>query len=544
MLSGASNMLMLTGPLFMMQIYDRVLASRSIPTLVALSVLVIALYAFLGIIEVVRARILARIGHRLEEQLGDTTFEAVLTLPLVGASSGKASQPMRDLDQLRQFMAGQGPIAICDMPWLPIYLTIIFLFHSYLGWLASAGAAALFVVTITSEIALRKPTRELSSIQIARGQMIEAGTRNAEALRAMGMTDNYAQRWRATNEAYLGGQARAADTVAGFAAVTKVMRLALQSAILGLGAWLAIFQEISPGAMIAASILTSRALAPIELAVGQWKGFVSARQSYGNLARLLAEPELPPQPMELPAPKQRLQVDQLAVGAPGSMLLIVQGVSFDLAAGEGLGIIGPSGSGKSTLLRGLTGIWPPRNGSVRLDGAELGQWSSSQLGKSIGYLPQGVELFDGTVASNISRFASGADPAWIVEAAQLADVHDLILSLPEGYDTEIGTGGEVLSAGQRQRVGLARALYGNPFLVVLDEPNANLDAEGEAALTRAISAMRKLGSVVIVVAHRPSALRALDRVLVLNGGRQVAFGPRDEVLRRATRQNSSTDKVA
>ncbi|MCA1492219.1 type I secretion system permease/ATPase [Ensifer sp. NBAIM29] len=533
-LSAVTNLLMLTGPLFMMQVYDRVLASRSVPTLVALSILAIGLYLFLGLLEVIRSRILTQIGQRLEEQLGGPTFDTVLKLPLRMSKKEAIAQPLRDLDQVRQFMSGQGPVAVCDMPWLPVYLAILFLFHAYLGWLAVAGALILIALTLASEVTLRQPMQRLAQIGASRSEFIEAGRRNAEALHAMGMSGAYAARWHQVNGDYIAEQRRTSDATSGFAATSKIFRLALQSAVLALGAWLAIYQLASPGAMIAASILTSRALAPIEQAVAQWRGFVNARQARRRLESVLDKFSEDRQPMPLPAPRQALDVAGLVVAAPGSNAAIVRDVSFNLAAGQGVGIIGPSGSGKSTLARALVGVWPPARGTIRLDGAELSQWEPEALGRSIGYLPQGVELFDGTIAENISRFAKDADPATIIEAAEQAGVHQLILSMPDGYDTRIGAAGAILSAGQRQRIGLARALYGKPFLLVLDEPNASLDAEGEAALTNAILAARNAGAIVVVIAHRPNALAAVDQVLVMAEGRAVAFGPRDEVLRKTT----------
>ncbi len=534
LLSGVSNVLMLTGPLFMLQIYDRVLASRSVPTLIALSVLVFVLYLFLGILEVVRARLLARIGMSLEDRLGPSTFGAVLDLPLKLPKSYNLSQPLRDLDQIRQFMSGLGPVAICDLPWLPIYLAILFLFDPVLGWLATAGAAILVVLAVTSELAMRAPLGEVSGLQARRSRLAEAGRLNADVLRAMGMAANYGARWQEANDRYVAAQRGVSDTTGGFSAATKVFRLALQSAVLAAGAWLAIKQVITPGVMIAASILTSRALSPIEQAIGQWRGFLTARQSRSRLEALLEKLSDDKELLPLPAPEKMLVVSGLAVTAPGNTDPLVQNVAFRLSAGQGLGIIGPSGSGKSTLARALVGIWPPMRGAIRLDGAELDQWAPEALGPHVGYLPQDVALFDGTVAENISRFAADADPNTIIKAAQMAAVAEMILSLPDGYNTNVGTNGVALSAGQRQRIGLARALYGDPFLIVLDEPNANLDSDGEAALAKALSAARETGAIVVVITHRRNVLASVDTVLVLGNGRQVAFGPRDEVLQKTT----------
>ncbi|WP_236775683.1 type I secretion system permease/ATPase [Agrobacterium tumefaciens] len=534
LLSAFTNILMLTSPLYMMQIYDRVLASRSVPTLVALSVLAIALYVFLGVLELIRARILSRIGERIEEQLSGPTFDAVMLLPLKMSKRDVVSQPVRDLEQMRQFMSGPGPVAICDMPWLPIYVGVLFLFHAYLGWLAIAGAIVLIAMTLWSEAILRAPSKRMALLASTRADFIESGRRNAEALHAMGMKNAYARDWGYTNGAYIDEQRRVSDAIASFSTFSKIFRLALQSAVLALGAWLAIKQLASPGAMIAASIITSKALAPIEQAIGQWRGFVNFRQAKTRLTQLFEKIGADREKMSLPAPAKMLSTSNLAVAAPGNRAPTVRDVSFSLLAGQGLGIIGPSGSGKSTLVRALVGIWPAARGTVKLDGAELDQWHPEALGPSIGYLPQGVELFDGTIAENISRFSSAADPSNIIEAAKLADVHNLILSMPEGYDTRIGNSGAVLSSGQRQRIGLARALFGKPFLIVLDEPNASLDAEGEVALTNAIAMARQRGAIVVIVAHRPNALSAVDHVLVLTQGAMVGFGPRDEVLRKTT----------
>ena len=532
--SGVTNLLMLTGPLFMLQIYDRVLSSRSIPTLLALTALVAGLYLFLGVLEIIRARVLTRIGQRIDRELSGPAFDAGLNLPLKTRNSEAAAHPMRDLDLIRQFMSGQGPVAICDLPWLPIYLAIIFFFHPYLGWLGTAGAAILIVITVVNEYTLRKPVERLAAMTRARNAFAEAGRRNAEVLRAMGMAPRYRERFAQNDQAYQAVQGRVGDMTGGFSAGTKVFRLALQSAVLALGAWLAIMQAITPGVMIAASILTARALAPIEAAIGQWRHFLACRQARRRLGDMLghgldASPE-----MQLPRPKTRLDVESLAIAAPGDRHALIQDLRFSLKAGDALGVIGPSGSGKSTLARALVGIWPAMRGSIRLDGATLEQWAPEELGPAIGYLPQGVELFDGTVAENIARFAAEADPQDVVAAAQRAGVHDLILQFSDGYDSRIGENGAILSAGQRQRIGLARALYGQPFLIVLDEPNANLDSEGEKALSEAIAAARADDAIVIVIAHRPSALANVDQVLVMQGGRQAAIGPRDEVLRRTT----------
>jgi ATP-binding cassette subfamily C protein PrsD len=533
-LSCVTNLLMLTGPLFMMQIYDRVLASRSVPTLVVLSILVIGIYLLLGILEVIRSRILIRIGSSIDSTLSDAAVHTELRLPLKLSRMQAAPKPVRDLDTLRGFLSGPGPVAICDLPWLPIYLALIFLFHVYLGWLALAGAVVLAILTVCSEYILRKPSQHIAQLGVVRADMIEAGRRNTESLHAMGMAQAYTRQWQGLNDDFLHEHSRTADITSGFSATTKIFRLALQSAVLALAAWLAIHQEMSPGAMIAASILSSRALAPVEQAIAHWRVFLAARQARSRLHDVIGRLETAPVPMRLPSPERDLTVDGVCVAAPGTSQILVRDINLTLKAGDGLGIIGPSGSGKSTLARALVGVWPTLRGTIRLDGAELIQWTPENLGSSIGYLPQGVELFDGTIAENICRFIPETNPADIIAAAQAANIHHFILSLQQGYDTRIGMNGSVLSAGQRQRLGLARALFGKPFLVVLDEPNANLDAEGEAALTQAVLDARQTGAIVVIIAHRPNALAAVDHVLVMNSGAQAAFGPRDDILRKTT----------
>jgi ATP-binding cassette subfamily C protein len=457
----------------------------------------------------------------------------VVTLPLKGRTGSEGLQPLRDFDTVRSFLSGIGPTALFDLPWLPLYLGLCFILHPWLGVIALVGAIVLFGIALMTEIMSRRPLQEAVGHAGARQQQAEASRRNAEAIKAMGMAAPLARRWTAANDKYIMAHERAADASSGLGALSKVLRFLLQSLVLGTGAWLAILDMATPGVIIAASILTSRALAPIETAIAHWKAFLSARQSWRRLGELLTA--LPPEvePMALPAPEQSMSVESVVIGIPGSREVIVSNVSFTLQAGDGLGIIGPSASGKSTLVRALVGVWPVLRGAIRLDGATLDHWSPAAFGAAVGYMPQAIELFDGTVAENISRFADKADPTDVVAAAKAAGAHDMILRLPEGYDTRTGEGAGSLSAGQRQRVALARALYGNPFLVVLDEPNSNLDSEGEAALTEAIKGIRERGGIVIVVAHRPSALAALDQVLVMRGGTMQALGPKDEVLRKS-----------
>ncbi|WP_150287114.1 type I secretion system permease/ATPase [Rhabdaerophilum calidifontis] len=538
--SGLINLLALTGSLFMLQVYDRVLTSRSVPTLVALAVIAALLYAFQGILDIIRSRLLVRMGSRVDQILGARVYAVTLALPLRGGRSGDGLQPLRDLDTIRAFLAGQGPVAILDLPWMPVYLALVFALHPALGLLASAGALLLVALTIATEILSRGPARRSQGEAVRRQALAVAGQRNAEVLRAMGFGHRLAARWLGVNARHLAAQEQASDVTGGLSATSKVLRALLQSALLAAGAWLTIAGELSGGAMIASSIIASRALAPIELAIANWKSFLGGRESRKRLATLLAAVPDGPDPMPLPAPRRDLSVEGLSVAPPGATRPMVQNVSFQLQAGQGLGLIGPSAAGKSSLVRALVGAWPAMRGAVRLDGAALEQWDPAALGRHIGYLPQDIELFDGTVAENIARFDEATEPAAIIAAAQAAGLHETILHLPEGYSTRIGEGGSALSAGQRQRLGLARALYGDPFLVVLDEPNSNLDAEGEAALTRAIRGVRERGGILIVVAHRPSAIAAVDLVGIMAQGMLQAFGPKEEVLRKNVQQSGAT----
>ena len=531
-MSGLVNVLYLTGSFFMLEVYDRVIPSRSVPTLVGLMVLALVLYAFQGLLETLRARILARVGAALDEALSARVFDLVVRAPLKGATPGDGLLPLRDLDQIRAFLGGTGPSAFFDLPWMPIYLVICFLFHPLIGVAAVIGAVILALVTLITDRSTRAPAQAATGHGLRRNGLAESGRRNAEVLAALGMQARLGERWARANRDYMEAQQRVSDVAGGFGAGSKVFRMALQSGVLALGAWLVINNMATAGIIIASSILVSRALAPAELAIANWKGFVQARQSWARLSDLLGRIPAAGQPHALPAPSRSLAVEGVSVAPPGTPRLVVQDVTFALQAGQGLGVIGPSASGKSSLVRALVGVWPALRGKVRLDGAALDQWSSGDLGRHLGFLPQEVELFAGSVAENISRFEPEADPELVIAAAKAAGVHELILRLSEGYDTRIGEGGAGLSAGQRQRVGLARALYRDPFLVILDEPNANLDNEGENALTQAILGVRRRGGICVVVAHRPSALAAVDLVLMMADGRAQAFGPKDEVFKR------------
>ena len=530
--SGMSNLLMLSGALFMLEVYDRVLPSRSVPTLVALLILVAGLYAAQGVIDMIRSRILVRIGSSLDEAMSLRVYDAIVRLPLKIGAKGDGVQPIRDLDAVRGFLSGIGPIAFFDLPWMPVYLAICFLFHTYIGLTALFGALILITLAVVTEVRTRHPTRSATQFAVARNALLEASRRNAEAITAMGMTGRIAKRWGELNHNYVAASGRASDVGGGLGAMSKVLRLLLQSAILAVGAWLVINQQSTAGIIIAGSILGARALAPVDLAIANWRSFVGARQSWQRLSRLLGHlPPLEP-PMPLKPPAHTLVVQNGAVCPSGHQKLVCQDVNFTLVAGKALGVIGPTASGKSSLARMLVGVWTPIRGTVRLDGATLDQWSPELLGRHIGYVPQDVELFNGTVAQNISRFDDPPDPDAVIAAAHAAGVHELIINLPEGYETSVGDHGSALSAGQAQRIALARALYRDPFLVVLDEPNSNLDAEGDEALTRAILGLRARGAITVVIAHRPSAIAGVDYILIMAKGRQQQFGPKEEVLTR------------
>lgn len=528
--SGVLNVLMLAGSLYMLEVYDRVLPSRSVPTLIGLSVLLLVLYSGQGVLEFVRGRVLVRIGGALDEALGGRVYQSILRLPLKTGRDGDSLQPMRDLDSIRVFLSGSGPTALFDLPWLPLYLFIIFMFHWLLGVTALVGAMVLVALTIMAERLTRKPVSSGTSSGIRRNGLISAANRNAEVVAAMGMAGGLTALWEDANLDYIAEQRKVSDVAAGFGAVSRVLRMLLQSSMLGLGAWLVIEGQATAGIIITASILSGRALAPVDLAIANWKGFVTARQGWQRLNRVLAALPAETAPMLLPPPTTNVSAHNVGVAAPGNQRLLVQDANFAMEAGHGVGIIGPSGSGKSTLVRALVGAWLPAIGRIKLDGADLDQWSQAERGRHIGYLPQDVELFAGTVAENIARFEPDADAGAIIAAAKAAGAHELIVGFREGYETEIGDHGEALSAGQRQRIALARALYRDPFLVVLDEPNSNLDMDGEQALIKAMLRVRERGGIVVIVAHRPNVLTAVDFVLAMNQGRIHAFGPKDEVF--------------
>lgn len=524
------NALLLAVPVYMLHVYDRVLTARSENTLLMLTIVTVGLMLTLGVLELARSRVLVRVGNRLDSHLARPLFAAMLAEQL-GGRGGSRSQPVRDLEAVRTFLTGAGLLALFDLPWTPLFVALVFMLHPLLGWVAVLGALILFGLAALNELLTRLPLGEASRDAVRAASFAETSLRNAEAIQAMGMGAGLLQRWLHRHHGALGRQALASDRAAAIAAAAKVVRQLLQVGVLAVGAYLAIRQVTTAGVMIAASIITARALAPVETAIASWRAFVSARSAYARLQALLAGAAGCAPPMKLPRPVGELALEQVVAAPPGIDKPLIHGISFRLARGESLGIIGPSAAGKSTLARLIVGVWRPTAGHVRLDGADVHRWDADELGPSIGYLPQDVELFDGTVHENIARFGA-LDEDGVVAAARMAGVHEMILRLAAGYDTRIGEGGSVLSGGQRQRIALARALYGNPALIVLDEPNANLDGEGEEALCSAIAELKRAGRTVVLIAHRPSIVRGLDKLLVLQDGRIALFGPTQEVMQR------------
>jgi ATP-binding cassette subfamily C protein PrsD len=521
LLTAVSNLLVLVGPIFMLQVYDRVLSSRSVPTLVALTALVVVLYGFAATIDLIRSRIAARIAALTHRSLSELAFRHAIH------PTNMRSDEIRDADTLRNFLGGAGPLSLMDLPWLPIYLALIFVLHPILGWLAIGGSLIMIALLIANELSSRRVAKEISAVALDRSHKTEEATINREVVAAMGMTEAVAGRWRAISDRLLLAQTSASDHAAFFGAFGKSFRMLLQSGVLAAGAYLVIIGQLSPGLMLAASVITARALAPVEQVVAHWKSFVAARQA---IARMRKWPERTQAARTiLPRPTQSLTASDLWVTAPGSDRPLIGNINLALEASECLVILGLSGSGKSSLARALVGVWPTLKGEIRLDGAELGQYGA-EAGEAIGYLPQEVELFDGTIADNIARLTQNYETAEVLLAATSSGTNRLITHLPDGYDTRIGPRGTALSAGQRQRIGLARALYGNPFLLVLDEPNSNLDAEGEAALMAAVQDAKARGAIVVIISHRSSIVTGADKLLYVAEGRQVAFGSRDEVL--------------
>ncbi|MAU95301.1 MAG: type I secretion system permease/ATPase [Fulvimarina sp.] len=534
-LSGLINVLALTGAFYMLQIYDRALTSGSVPTLVAISVLAIGLYLFQGLFDVLRSQILVRFGARMDARLAPLAHEVVIEMPRYGYSTAEALERGRDVDTVRSFVASSAPIALFDLPWMPLFLIFVFSLHPLLGLLTSIGAVVLIALTVLTEMLTRRVSGEMHKAAAIRANLADSHARNSDILKAMGFGNRAIARFSDANAKHLTLQTRASDISGSLSGLSKVLRMMLQSGLLGLGAYLVIKGEFSAGSIIACSVASARALSPIDQVIGNWKGIVAARRSFRRLEETLAAMDDETKMIALPAPCRSVKVEAVTVVAPASGAVLVSDVSFSIAAGQVVGLIGPSGGGKTSLAKGLVGIWPLLRGHVRLDDADLTQWRKDALGAHVGYLPQDVSLLDGTIAENIARFDPDAEARDIVAAAKAAGVHEMIVRLPDGYQTALGPNGTALSAGQRQRIGLARALYGDPFLVVLDEPNSNLDAEGDAALTEALTSVKARSGIAVVIAHRPSALAAVDLIGVVQAGKLVGFGPKDEVLREPGR---------
>ena len=533
--SAVVNILMLTGSIYMLQIYDRVLSSRSEETLLALTLLVAGLFTVMGVLDYVRSRVAARIGATVQARLDSRVFRAVLRRSVLPNERSKPASGLKDLEAVQRFMGSPVLFAIFDMPWAPFFIAVIYVFHPLLGHLALGGAIFLVIVTLLNQYLTRKPETEATISTMQGDAYAETIRQQGEMIQALGMRDAALSRWRQMRERAMRAQLLSNDRVGKFSTFSKTFRFFLQSAMLGLGAYVVLRGELTPGAMIAGSILLGRALAPVEQAIGGWPLLLRARQGWANLKTLLeTTPEEAPT-TALPRPRAYLDVSQVTVFPPDQQKATLRMVDFRLAPSQALGVIGPSASGKSTLARVLTGVWRPASGAVRLDGAALDHYGTDTLGRYIGYLPQDVALFDGTVTDNIARLDENPDAEAVVRAAKRAGAHEMILQLPQGYDTPVSAGGARLSGGQKQRIGLARAFYGDPVLLVLDEPNSNLDASGQDALNLAIRQAKEDGKAVVIMAHRPAGIAECDLILIIEGGAVRAFGPRDEVLKAHVR---------
>ncbi|MEM9436568.1 MAG: type I secretion system permease/ATPase [Pseudomonadota bacterium] len=536
------NLLMLTGPIYMLQVYDRVLGSRSEETLLALSVLVLFLYGMMGLLDFARGRIMGRVGARLQSRLDRRVFSAVLRRSAVDPDPAK-STGLRDLEAVQRFITSPVLLAFYDAPWTPFFIVGIFIFHPWLGWLAVLGGAALIVISLANRILSRAPLSQAQGAQLTAELMGEQLRNEAENVQALGMRGASFTRWQVARDASLRNSIKAADVGGSFNSGTKSLRLFLQSAMLGLGAYLVLRNELTPGAMIAGSILLGRALAPIEQLISNWPVAQRAQDGWKKLEILLSEVPAEEARTALPKPRAMLEAKQVTIVPPGDAQAALRLVSFKIEPGQACGVIGPSGAGKSTLARAITGVWKPAGGKIRLDGASLDNFDPDVLGKLIGYLPQRVQLFEGTIAENIARLEANADSQMIVDAAKKAAAHEMILQLPDGYDTRVSAIGGRLSGGQIQRIGLARALFGDPVLLVLDEPNSNLDNDGSEALNKAIREKKDAGGAVIIMAHRPAAIQECDLLLMLENGQRRAFGPKEDVLREVV-QNQSELKAS
>jgi ATP-binding cassette subfamily C exporter for protease/lipase len=538
--SFALNLLMLAPAIYMMQIYDRVLSSRNEMTLVMLTLLLVGLYGLMGMLEWIRAKILVRVGTKLDFMLHERAFHAAFTQNLK-RESGNPAQAIHDLTNIRQFATSSAIFAFFDAPWVPLFIIVIAMIHPILGYFALFAAVTLFVMALVNEIYTRPPLDEASTQSVAAGVYANNNLRNAEVIESMGMLHRIYARWLDRQRKFLALQSLASNRSSVINSVTKITRLGFQSFIIGLAAWLAIDGAIPPGGLIGAMVLMGRTLGPVEQLIGAWKHWISARASYHRLDELLSKHPDTPRSMTLPAPTGEVNIENITVVPPGSENPVLNKLSFKINPGDVIGVIGPSASGKSSLARTLLGIWRPTEGSVRLGAADVADWNKDELGQYLGYLPQDIELFEGTIAENISRF-SEIDSEKVIEAATKAGVHEMILRLPQGYDTLAGADGASLSGGQRQRIGLARALYGNPVFIVLDEPNSNLDEAGEAALVRTLKELKEQSRTVVVITHKLNVLSAVDKLLVLGDGALVAYGQRDKVIEFLKDQQN--DRVA
>ncbi len=521
------NILALVSPIYMLQVYDRVLTSRNELTLILITLVAVFLFVVYAVLEMLRTQVLVRGGIRFDGDMRDKTFRAVLDSTL--QRKGGDAQAFRDVDQVREFMTGAGLIAFCDAPWIPVFVIVAFILHWYFGVLAIISGAIILGLAVLNDRSTRAPLQQATIAAIQSQNDVAATLRNSEVMRAMGMWRGLQERWQARRDDLIGHQASASDRSGVAMSGIKFVRQVVQTLILGGGAYLAIKGTISPGAMIAASIIVGRALAPIEQGVGQWKTFIAARGAWDRLQTMYRGLDDQPDRMSLPPPKGRISAENAAILPPGSQKPTVFGASFTIEPGTTIGIIGPSAAGKSSLVRGLVGVWPVAMGAVRLDGFEIRQWDPQDLGRHIGYLPQDVELFSGTVAQNIARFTE-YESEDVIEAAQIAGVHEVIQALPNGYDTQIGDAGATLSGGQRQRLALARTIFKKPALIVLDEPNANLDSDGEAALARALAHLKELGRTIVFVTHKTNLLAFADQIMVMQAGQVAKIGPRDEII--------------
>lgn len=537
------NLLMLVPSFYMLQVYGRVVTSGSISTLVMLTLIMILLMVTMGSLEWTRSRIMVRLSTKLDVMLSRDVYRASFKRALDSGGMDASAQPLNDLTGLRQFLTGNGLFAFFDTPWLPVYIGVMFLFHPWYGWIAIASAVVLLCLAVINERLTGKAIADANRQNIAANLYTNKNLRNAEVIESMGMLHSLMERWGERQKKVLALQSDASDRGGLITSLSKGFRMLVQSLILGVGAYLAVKQEITPGLMIAGSILLGRALAPIDLMIGSWKGFISARSQWERLNEILDKQRAEPERMSLPAPQGDVAVENLVVAAPGSKAPILKNLSFAVPAGSVVGVIGPSASGKSTLARALLGVWAPQHGVVRLDGADINNWEKKELGPYLGYLPQDIELFEGTISENIARFGD-IDAEQVIQAARTAGVHEMILQLPEGYDTVIGSEGVNLSGGQRQRIGLARAIYRAPRLIILDEPNSNLDDVGERALAAAIERLKAMGATIFIITHRTSVLGQVDRLLVMNNGAIGLYGPREAVMAELNKQQASQKKVA